>query len=333
MSDVSYTSTQNVRYASTQISINESREIMSNIDRLINHYTTNYVRKLFYSKLTLENKNYAIMYTHEQASEVQNFIDNFTRYFPFYVWNEDQLEICKFDNIDGELDRLSKICWNDNVIIPQRETKVNGIYGETLLDFYERIVMKNKLVCTFASKRSFSSNSETTGFDNVLYSIDDNGIELIFSEAKFVQSCSSAKRSLIDDIKNTDGKRGHLTKEFLNDYMCFIVQKGAFFNEEEKEEIKPFFNELNAILISGGKDFVQFLVERNIKINCVFFAIFQSSKTTPIDLIDHYDSIKAVAEEHLATLNISNYSIEIIFVPTFKTSMEIKGAIDGNYTS
>lgn len=311
---------------------------MDNINYLVDYYSKNYKDLLFFSKLSIDRKEYAIMYPHDEVDEVKKFVDNFVKYFPFYVWNEDQLEVLQLKkNVEDSLEKASYDCWNDSVVVPQRKIKMNGIYGEVYLDFYERIVKKNKLICTYASKRSFRSNDETKGFDNVLYIINDNKIELVFSEAKFVVSSSAATSALKEDIVGkhetvkSKAKIGHLTKEFLNDYISFIVQKNSFFSDVERATLRPFFRKLNDVLVNGDKDFIQYLIDNNIKVNCVFFAIFKSSKCTPLDLTSNYDQIKEQAESNLHDIGIYNYSIEIVFVPTFSESLKIKGDINEHY--
>ena len=302
------------------------------INTLLGHYNTYYKGRIFHTRLSIDSKNSAIMYTHDQIDEIGNFVEKFSKYFPFYVWNEDQLEMLSENYIDSELNRASGICWDDKVVVPHRHTAVNGIYGEVFLDYYERIIKGNKLVCTFAGKRPFKSNYEATGFDNVHYILGNSGIEFVFSEAKFVVDSSSATNELIKDIsgKNTTSN-GHLSKEFLNEYISFVVQTAAYFSSVERAQLKSFFSQLNNILVNGNKDFVQYLIDESIKVNCVFFAIFQSSKTTPDQLVDKYNSINEEAKQKLDSMGISNYSIEIVFLPTHNTSMAIKGAIDEHY--
>lgn len=41
--------------------------------------------------------------------------------------------------------------------------------------------------------------------------------------------------------------------------------------------------------------------------------------------------MQAEAKQHLEAIGFKNYSIEIVFIPTFSGSMEIKGAIDKFY--
>lgn len=117
----------------------------------------------------------------------------------------------------------------------------------------------------------------------------------------------------------------------MNDYITFIVEKNSFFSDNDKLLLKPFFKELNDVLINKGGNFISFLIEKNIKINCVFFAIFNNQSTNPSDYIDAYDSIETEAKQQLETIGFKNYYIEIVFIPTFSKSMEIKGAINKYY--
>lgn len=311
---------------------------MTNIVKLFNYYNEHHKNKIFYTEMRIEGIDYAIMYTHDNEHEVQLFLDNFTKYFPYYVWNEDQLELLsKDEDLDRTLLEVSRKCWNNSSIVPKRSTKVNGIYGEVYLDFYERIVKGNRIFITFAGKRSFSSNFESTGFDNVLFNIEQDSIELIFSEAKFVGNVSSACSSIIEDIngvKDVDKRKsrlGHLTKEFFNKYISFTIQKKSLFSEEDRFLIEPFITELNNVLVNQGEDFLQYLINKNIKIICVFFAIFESNSFSPIDFKTNYEEINQSAVKSLNYMGLSNYCIEIVFIPTKSKVMDIKEAINEFY--
>ena len=47
--------------------------------------------------------------------------------------------------------------------------------------------------------------------------------------------------------------------------------------------------------------------------------------------IDCYDAIEKEAKNHLNNLGFTNYSVEIVFIPTQSESMMIKGEIDEYY--
>lgn len=307
------------------------------LQKIEDYYATEHSGKIFCTKLCVDGKKFDILYTYDKKDEIDKFVSNFTEYLPYYVYSSDSLEHIDVNGeISEKLRNISKRCWSGSSV-PKREAKVNGIFGEVFLDFYERIIKKDKLASTYASRRDFKSNSENKGFDNVLFKICGENIELVFAESKFVANKNSAQSSLIKDIKGepaTAVKKetiGHLTAGFMNDYVAFVVEKNSFFSDDDKMLLKPFFDELNDVLMNKNGEFISFLIKKNIKINCVFFAIFKNASTTPSDYIDAYDAIEAEAKQHLETIGFKNYSIEIVFIPTFSESMEIKGAIDKFY--
>ena len=320
----------------TRFSLIREQENMGLKD-LETYYYNEHKDKIFCTELCVDGKCFYILYDYDKQDEIEKFVSNFTEYFPYYVYNGDALECIKVtEQISEKLAEVSKRCWS-GPNVPGRDEKVNGIFGEVFLDFYERIIKKNRLASTYASRRDFNSNYENRGFDNVLFKVCDNDIELIFAESKFVVDKSSAQSSLIKDIKGepaTPGKKeviGHLTDKFMNDYITFVVEKNALFSEDDKKILKSFFAELNDVLINKNGEFISFLINKNIKVNCVFFAIFKSQSIVPSDYIDAYNSIEREATQHLESIGFKNFSIEIVFIPTFSKSMEIKGAIDKYY--
>ncbi|MCM1506055.1 MAG: DUF1837 domain-containing protein [Ruminococcus flavefaciens] len=311
----------------------------STIHGLEEYFETNHKIKIFLTRLTVKDKSFHVIYDYDKKEEIEKFVSNFTEYLPYYVYPADVLENL---DVDGDLSKellvLSKSCWS-GPSVPTRDTKVNGIFGEVFLDFYERIVNKAKLASTYVSRRDFNSNYENKGFDNVLFLINNGEIEIVFAESKFVANKSSARDSLVKDIKgdsdsdDTKDSGGHLTKKFLNDYVTFIVEKNSFFSDDDKKLLKPFLSELNTLLAQGKTDFVSFLIQKNIKINCVFFAIFKNTNTDPNYYCDCYDAIEKEAKDHLDNIGFINYNVEIVFIPTKSESMKIKGEIDGYYKS
>lgn len=307
------------------------------INNLSQYYFDEHKDKIFRTRLCVEGKCFDILYNYDKKDEIQKFLTNFTEYLPYYVSNSDLLEAADFkDNIGAKLSELSKRYWG-GPNIPDRDYKMNGIFGELFLDFYERIVKNSKLACTYVSRRNFNSDGESTGFDNVLFRVTNDGVEPVFAEAKFVATKSSAKSALIEDIKgkpakgNQKEKIGHLTFNFLNDYITFVVEKQAFFSDEDKNILKPFFSKLNNVLMNGDGNFISFLIENDICVNCVFFAIFTDPHTSPMDYINAYDEIETEAKQHLEKMGFHNYNIEIVFIPTFSDSVDIKRAIDEFY--
>lgn len=304
---------------------------------LESYFEAEHKNKIFCTKLCVDNKKFCILYDYSKKDEIEKFVSNFTEYLPYYVYNADSLEsIDSQENLGKRLAEISKMCWHGPTV-PKRNLKVNGIFGEVFLDFYARIVKKAKLASTYASRRDFKSKSENKGFDNVLFSINNNEIEFVFAESKFVVNKSSATSALLSDITGTPAIKdkpevvGHLTLDFMNDYITFVVEKGAFFSDSDKMLLKPFFKELNDVLMNKGGDFISFLIEKEVKVNCVFFAIFECASTTLSDYISAYNKIESTAKSYLENMGLKKYGIEIVFIPTHASSMEIKGAINGYY--
>ena len=207
---------------------------------LESYFEAEHKNKIFCTKLCVDNKKFCILYDYSKKDEIEKFVSNFTEYLPYYVYNADSLEsIDPKGGIGKRLAETSKTCWNGPTV-PKRDLKVNGIFGEVFLDFYERIVKKGKLASTYASRRNFKSRSENKGFDNVLFAINNDEIEFVFAESKFVADKSGAKSALVSDITGKPATKdnpevvGHLTLDFMNDYITFVVEKGTFFLTQTK---------------------------------------------------------------------------------------------------
>lgn len=303
-----------------------------NNETLIEYYKTNHENKIFHTKLFSANSSAHIMYIYEFEKELEYFSSTFLCYLPYYVRSSDQLSTISNDNIENELvDRSKKI--RVSKIVPQRKTEVDGLYGELFLDFYLRIVCNRKCLITYGMKKAFSvaTNEESRGPDSVVYYLDKGQINVCFCEAKFVSGAATAKNKLIDDINGThDEKSSHLSKEFLNDYIAFMLSQNLYIDEPDKVVFSSFINELNCKLDTTN-DFIGSLIDLNVCCNFIFFAIFDSTKKKPDKLIDHYKEICNEAETKIKGLGITNYRIEVVFVPTDSKPLRIKEEIQKNY--
>lgn len=302
------------------------------IRKIIEHYTNNYSSRIFMTKLTPQGKMAYIMYIYQYEKELENFSETFLAYLPFYVRPSDYFSsLDENKDLDEQLKKRSKAIKEKSTVVPTRTPESSGIYGELFLDFYLRIINAKKLILTYANKRSFNTNIETTGPDNVVYYIDEsNCINVCFCEAKFVEGASNAKNALLEDVSGTPTKMGHVSTEYLNDYFQFIVEKG--FNVELSDEtiFRSFLFDLNKQL-DNGNNFVQILIEHNICVNFIFFAIFDSKKRRPEELEQYYDEIYNQCEVNIQDIGIDNYKIEVVFVPTENKTMTIKEEIEKAY--
>lgn len=299
---------------------------------LIEYYKRNHENKIFHTKLISSDSSVHIMYIYEFEKELENFSSTFLCYLPYYVRSSDQLSTISDDNIENELvDRSKKI--RVSKIVPQRRTEVDGLYGELFLDFYLRIVCNRKCLITYGMKKAFAVaiNEEARGPDSVVYYIDKGQINVCFCEAKFVSGAATAKNKLIEDINGTtDGKPAHISKDFLNDYIAFMLSQNLYIDEIDRTFFSSFINELNSKLDTTN-DFIGSLINLNVCCNFIFFAIFDSTKKHPDQLINHYKEIYNEAETEIKGLGIKDYKIEVIFVPTDSKPLKIKEEIQKNY--
>lgn len=295
------------------------------------HYIDNHKKKLFATRIVSITCEYYILYCYNYNFELENFKNEFLYYLPYYVGNDDLLRTIDITmDIDEQMKKRSKIVRKDSTIIPKRLIKNDGIYGELFLDFYLRIVKERNLIITYASKKDFKSKCEATGIDSVVYYIEDGKLNICFCEAKFVASAGSAKTKLKSDIEGDKENTGHISEEFINDYIQFIIEKGVNLSSEEKDRFSAFLKKLNNELYNKKK-FLDVLISENICINFIFFAIFKNFKKNPDDLGQHYNDIKNSALARINSLNITNYKIEIVFIPTNNESTIIKEEIEKNY--
>ena len=63
----------------------------------------------------------------------------------------------------------------------------------------------------------------------------------------------------------------------------------------------------------------------------MFFAIFDSTKRCPQKLEDYYKEIYSACEQQIQEIGLTNYKIEIVFIPTENTTMTIKEAMEKQY--
>lgn len=146
----------------------------NNLENLKNYFCTEHEKKIFCTKLCVKGKCFDILYDYDKKHEIDNFVSNFSEYLPYYVYNADTLECIDTEgDLSTILKEISKKCWN-GPNVPSRNKNVNGIFGEVFLDFYERIVKKATVACTYASRRDFNSNYENKGYDNVLFRINND---------------------------------------------------------------------------------------------------------------------------------------------------------------
>lgn len=304
-------------------------------DNVRNYYKINYEKKVFCDKKNSKEKNYFILYLNDFKYEVDNFKETFVSFLPAYVKPDEFFNVIfKTDNIQESLNKESKKIWNSSAVLQHRQTKIDGLYGELFLDFYSRVVNHEKFFITYTSKRAYGSNYENLGYDQLYYSIDENGdICLVIAESKFVTTKSSCHSELLKDINGAEDKPSHLTKDYFNNYMGYVLDKNSFEefeNPNTKKEIGLFVEKLNECAINDNS-LLDYLIENQIRIKLVLFGIFKEEDEDIQNYNDIYENLEKDAIQKFIDMGVSNFNIEIVFIPTKNKSMDIKGGISSYY--
>lgn len=304
-------------------------------EEIRNYYSSRFEHKVFHDKKTNEKKDYYILYLNNFADECNNFTETFVNFLPAYVKSDDYLDILfQLPDKEKKIIEESKKIWDNSKTLPHRDVKIDGLYGELFLDFYSRVVNNNKFFITYASKRPYNMDVENYGYDQVYYQItEDNKLILVIAEAKFVASKNACYRSFLGDINGSERGPSHLTKEYFDDYVSFILDKGSieeYTDPTAKNTINKFVNDLNKNAILGNS-YLQFIINKQIQVKLVYFAIFSDQNEDTDDFIDVYLDLEKNIMDKLKMMGILNYKIEIVFIPTKSTSMKVKGEIKSYY--
>lgn len=298
---------------------------VNNIELLKEYYKRVCAPLIFINEYVLDNCRNAKVYLYDfkREEELENFKKVFQEYLPFYVKNFDRISRYKLSEIDQEISDLlikkaNHIKKNEG-IIPDRNIKNNGIYGEVYNDFYIRNILQNERLITYLSRRSYERpNSENKGIDIVACSLKGSSIEIIFSESKFVTDVNSAKNNLKKDVET------HVKKEYINNFMQFVIQKQGEAIGERKLEINKKIDEFNDLMEDEDITFIEALNQMKFSVKFVFFAIFNNDNRIPIFYEGKINEIIKEFDEKIKETEINDYSIEVVFIPTFNTSMKLK---------
>ena len=178
----------------------------------------------------------------------------------------------------------------------------------------------------YVSKKEFNNKNEAKGIDLVCCKEKNDILEIILSEAKFVGSLSAAKSSLINDIS---GKDNHLNSNYINNYMNFVLNRQEGLDKRRKEIITSQITEINKKIILENKSFIDTINELGYCLRFVYFAIFQYENNRNIE--NFKSSVMEMSkefEEQVIQTGVNNYSMEIVFIPTFNESMDLKNKME-----
>ena len=292
-------------------------------------YKLNYEKKVFNSKKTHEEKTYYVLYLNAFEYESDNFVTTFVSYLPAYVKSNDNLNlIFDSDNVTKTLTTESCRIFKNSKVLAHRPARMDGLYGELFLDYYSRIIKEKKFFITYVAKRPYNVDLENYGYDQVYYSIENGNISLILAESKFVSNENSCEQSFLVDINGNEKEKSHFTKDYFNDYIGYVLEKGSFEeydSEDDKQKIIDFIKDLNMATLNGS-NLIDYIVEHNIKVNIVLFGIFQNNNENITHFESSYENLEQELKNSLLSMGLINTEIEIVFIPTKSKSMDIKGA-------
>lgn len=301
----------------------------NNIEILKDYYKRVCAPLIFINEYILDSccKAKVYLYDFKKEEELNNFKKVFQEYIPFYVKNFDRISRYKLTELDEDISKLliskAKHIKKIENILPDREIRMNGIYGEIYNDFYVRNILENERLITYLSRRSYERpNSENHGIDIVTCSLKEGNIEIVFSESKFVTDIDSAGSKLKDDVKR------HVNKDYINNFLQFVMQKQGDAINERKKEINNKINEFNDLIEDEDITFIEAVNRMNFSVKFIFFAIFNNEIR---ETIIYENKIKEIVEEFNSKVEeteIRNYNIEVVFVPTFNGSMDLKNKME-----
>ena len=301
----------------------------NNIEILQDYYKRICAPLIFINEFILENccRAKVYLYDFKKEEELNNFKKVFQEYIPFYVKNFDRISRYKLTESDEDISKLliskARHIKKTENILPDRQIRMNRIYGEVYNDFYVRNVLQNERLITYLSRRSYERpNSENQGIDIVACSIKGENIEVVFSEAKFVTDINKAGIKLKDDVKS------HVDKEYINNFLQFVMQKQGEVVNERKIEINNKINEFNDLMEDEDIKFIEALNRMNFSVKFIFFAIFNNEIR---ETVIYENKIKEIIEEFNSKVKetgINDYSIEVVFIPTFNSSMKLKNKME-----
>mgnify|MGYP005772747111 CR=1 FL=1 len=302
---------------------------MENIYRLKEYYKRVCSPLVFVNETSLENnKNVKVyLYDFKTEEELSNFKKVFQEYLPFYVRNYDSISKYKISDDDEEISKMlvekAKYIKFKSGSIPNRGVDKDGIYGEIYNDFYIRNIIDKDRLISYLSRRSYERpRGENEGIDIVGCGLKNDKLEITFSEAKFMTNIYSAKNNLILDTQN------HLDKDFINDFMNFVIQRQGDIISERVATINEKINEFNDTIEDTGLTFIEVLNKLEVSVKFIYFAIFNNEHR---DILFYEDKIQEIINSFNANIkktNIKNYEIEVVFIPTFNTSMDLKNKME-----
>ena len=300
---------------------------MNNVEILKQYYKEICTPLIFINETYLNNNSSAKVYLYDFSNdkELENFNKVFQEYMAMYVRNEDIINFYDLSqDISSQLLKEFKKIYKK--VTPDRKTGVNGIFGELFNDYYLKNVLNEDILLAYVSKKEFNNKNEAKGIDVVCCENKGERLEIILSEAKFVGNLSRAKDSLIGDISGNDN---HLNLEYLNDYMDFVLNRQSGLERRRAKEVTDKINELNKKIITEDKNFIEAVNELKYSLKFIYFAIFKYENNRNVENFrSAIEEILTEFNQQIENIKINKYNVEIVFVPTFNDSMDLKNKME-----
>ena len=306
--------------------------------KLRDYYKENCEKLVFVGEKKLSTNNNCKMYYLDisKSEEQKNYKKLFQEYLLFYIRNRDQLSSIKVLNDALSSEQLSsallyhgKKIHENKGLYPNSDIERSGLYGELFDDFYLNIVKNEEVISLYTLRAGFNIPN-AKGVDLVSATVEEDNLKLIFSEAKFVSSISSASQALVEDIIGNDTQIGHITGSYINDYSSFLLNKthSIYLDKNNKKVILGSLLELNNLILNDDCTPIEAINKLNIKIRFDFFAIFHHNNKTIEQNKEYFLKIVDNFNSSILETGINNYDIEVIFIPTNNTSMDIKRKLE-----
>ena len=111
--------------------------------------------------------------------------------------------------------------------------------------------------------------------------------------------------------------------------MNFVLNRQEGLDKRRKEIITSQITEINKKIILENKSFIDTINELGYCLRFVYFAIFQYENNRNIE--NFKSSVMEMSkefEEQVIQTGVNNYSMEIVFIPTFNESMDLKNKME-----
>lgn len=218
-----------------------------------------------------------------------------------YCLNESEINLTKLSK-DQIYALQYRMRFNEN---DSHETQIKyGFYGETLLNILLEYLFNTKKIIAKGYFYSPIENSESKGYDNFHFYIDENNnIELWFGEVKMFKSLSNAIEKIINNINTA------LSIEYLDKNFRAILSRTNDLDATEMTDIiKKFRDKIKNENINIWEE----LKNRNFTITYPIFISYENNNNCYKKIIENSLDI---IEKRIKTIILNNeISAKILFI-------------------